>query len=178
MMISIKQVICHSPYHDFEKLTSTLHNNKNKFSIFSTNIQSINAKIDELRIFIEKFKKINYQFSAICVQESWLAEIDMSQIQLEGYQCMPQGKSCSSKGGLIIYLSNKFEYTCKLKLTKYKTWEGQVIHVNGKHLLKPIIIGNIYRPPKDILENYNEFINEFSPILNTLYLQETSILIC
>ncbi len=109
---------------------------------------------------------INYEFSTICVQESWLAEKDdISQIQLEGYQCIPQGKSCNSKGGLIIYSCNKFEYICKLQLTKYKTQEGQFIHVNGKHLLKPIIIGNIYRPPKDILENYNEFINEFSPIL-------------
>ncbi len=65
-------VICDSPYHDFKKLTSTLHNNKNQFCILSTNIQSINAKIDELRIFIEKLKKNNYEFSAICVQESWL----------------------------------------------------------------------------------------------------------
>ncbi len=91
-----------------------------------------------------------------------------SQIQLKWYQCIPQCKSCSSKGGLIIYLSNTFEYTCKLKLTKYKTYKGQVIHVNEKDVLKPINFGDIYRPPKDILENYNEFINEFSLILNTL----------
>lgn len=171
-------ILCHSPYYDFDKLTETLHNSKNQFSILSTNIQSINAKIDELRIFVEKLKKINYEFSAICVQESWLAEKDdTSQIQLEGYQCIPQGKSCSSKGGLIIYLSNTFEYTHKLKLTKYKTWEGQVINVNGKHLSKPINIGNIYRPPKDILENYNEFINEFSPILNILESNNTDAIV-
>ncbi len=85
-------VICHSPYNDFDKLTSTLHNNKNQFSILSTNIQSINAKIDEFRIFTEKLKRINYEFSVIFVQESWLAEKDdISQIQLEGYQCIPQG---------------------------------------------------------------------------------------
>ncbi len=172
-------IICHSPYYDFDRLTSTLHNNKNNFSILSTNMQSINAKIDELRIFLEKLKKINYEFSAICVQESWLAENDdTSQIQLEGYQCIPQGKSCSSKAGLIIYLSNKFEYTSNLVLTKYKTWEGQVIQVRkGKHLSKPINIGNIYRPPKDILENYNEFINEFSQILNTLESNNTDVII-
>ncbi len=64
----------------------------------------------------------------------------------------------------LVFLWNNFSF----KLTKYKTCGGQLIHVNSKHLLKPIIIVNIYRPPKDILENYNEFINEFSPILNRL----------
>ncbi len=39
---------------------------------------------------------------------------------------------------------------------------------NGDVLSKHINIGNTYRPPKDLLENYYEFINEFSPILDTL----------
>ncbi len=53
-------IINHSPYYDFEKLSLTLNSYKNKFSIFSTNIQSINAKIDELRIFIECLKRIRF----------------------------------------------------------------------------------------------------------------------
>ncbi len=56
-------------------------------------------------------------------------------IQLEGYQCIPQGKLCSTEGGLIIYLQDKFDYTYKSRLTNYNTWEGQIIHVKkGKHL--------------------------------------------
>ncbi len=85
---------------------------------------------------------------------------------MEGYNCILQGKSCSSKGGLIIYLHEQFEHVHRLKLNKYATWEGQVIEVKkGDILAKPIYIGNIYRPPKENLEFYNEFINEFSPIL-------------
>ncbi len=38
------QIIRHSPYYDFNKLSSVLKNNQNSFGIFSTNIQSINAK--------------------------------------------------------------------------------------------------------------------------------------
>ncbi len=50
-------------------------------------------------------------FSVICIQESWLSEgADTSLIQLEGYKCIPQGKCCSSKGGLIIYLHENFNY--------------------------------------------------------------------
>ncbi len=42
------QVMHHSSYYDIENLISTLKNYKNKFSIFSTNIQSINIKFNEL----------------------------------------------------------------------------------------------------------------------------------
>ncbi len=56
-----------------------------------------------------------------------------------------------------------------MELNTYDTWEGQVIEVKkGNHLPKPVIIGNIYRPPKDLIDKYQEFITELSPILGTL----------
>ncbi len=82
------QINHHSSYYDIDKLTSTVNRNKNKFSIFSTNIQSIHAKIDELRIFVKSLNKIKYPFSAICIKESWLSEDgNTSQIQLDDYEC-------------------------------------------------------------------------------------------
>ncbi len=148
------QVICHSPYQDFDKLKSTLKNSKNQFSIFITNIQSVRAKINELNIFVESLKNINYSFSAICIQETWLEEgEDTSQLELDGYILISQGKYCNQKGGLIIYLKNKFEYTIK-HILKYKTWEGQIIQVKkGEHLSKPINIGNIYIGHQEICWN-------------------------
>ncbi len=97
-------IIQHSPYHDLDKLLSTLNTIKNQFSIFRTNIQSIEAKYDELKLFVETLKRHGYAFSAICIQETWLVENeDISQLELEGYECIPQGRSCSPKGGLLIY---------------------------------------------------------------------------
>lgn len=37
-------IIRHSSYHDFAAIACVLENNRNKFSIFSLNIQSISAK--------------------------------------------------------------------------------------------------------------------------------------
>ncbi len=37
-----------------------------------------------------------------------------------------------------------------------------------KTLSKPLYIGNIYRPPKENSEFYNQFIEEFAPILVNL----------
>ncbi len=106
-------------------------------------------------------------FSDICIQESWLSKgADTSLIQLKGYECIPQGKSSTTKGGLIIYLHENFKYMLRLELNKYTTWEGQCIEevMRGKILNKPLYIGNIYRPPKENLEFYNQFINEFAPL--------------
>ncbi len=109
-------------------------------------------------------------FSAICVQESWLLKgDDTSLIQLDGYECIPQGKVCSTKGGPIIYLHEHFKHKLKLKFDQYETWEGQVIEVTQeKTLSKPLYIGNIYRPPKENLEFYDQFLKEFTPIPNKL----------
>ncbi len=90
----------------------------------------MNAKIDELKMFVEHLKIFVFEFSAMCIQKSCLSEGDhTSQIQLEDYQCVPRGNSCSTKGGLIIYLQDMFDYTYISRLTNYNTWEGQIIHV-------------------------------------------------
>ncbi len=89
-----------------------------------------------------------------------------SLIHLEAYDCIPQGKSCSSKGGLIIYLLDNFKHRNKLTVNNYKTWEGQVIEVmQEKTLSKPLYIGNIYRSPKENLEFYDQFIDGFTSVL-------------
>ncbi len=79
---------------------------------------------------------------------------------------IPQGRSTSNKGVIIIYLHEQFDYDYKLKLNKYTSWEGQIIQVKkGENINKPLNIANIYRPPND---SYNEFIREISPILEQL----------
>ncbi len=79
----------------------TLTQNKNNFSILSTNIQSVRAKFDEINIFIEHLRTFNFEFSAICMQESCILDNDdVQQIEFKGNKLIPQGKSqCSIKGG-------------------------------------------------------------------------------
>ena len=96
----------------------------------------------------------------ICLQESWLSDMDdLSLIQLSGYDCISQGKSCSNKRGLIIYKDQQFNYELNMKLNSYKHWERQIIQVNGGGLSQMVTIGNIYRPPRLLNENYDEFLN-------------------
>ena len=69
-------------------------------SFFSSNTQSVNATLSELRAFIVDLGSSNFNFAVICLQESWLnANNDITQIELDHYNSVIQGKTCSSKGG-------------------------------------------------------------------------------
>ena len=159
-----------SSYYDhnlFYKLTQA---HKQQFSIMSSNIQSINAKIDELNAFVIEMEQLNFQFDAICLQETWRDDTqDTSLIQLDNYKCITQSKSGSSKGGLLIYLNNKYRYKTIITPNHSTDWENQLIKITGGILHhKSLLLGNIYRPPNDLNYKYEQFTNEFSELQSSL----------
>ena len=106
---------------------------KNKFNIFSLNIQSIRAKFDEFQILLSELKLKNFKFGAICFQETWLMdETDISLLQLPGYTLISQSTICSSHGGLAIYLHDTFNYTLLPIYKRSTIWEGLFIEIEGK----------------------------------------------
>ena len=85
----------------------------------------IHAKFDELETIIELYNTHEFQFSVICFQECWISEQqDVSQLKLNGYKCIYQGKSCSTKGGIVIFLQKRFNYKINLSVNTSDIWEG------------------------------------------------------
>ncbi len=77
---------------------------------------------------------------------------NIAHFKLENYKLISQGKPispCSTKGGLIIYLNQKFKDTPKMTINKYSTQEGQIIKVTNSGLKKTINLVNMHSPPKD-----------------------------
>ncbi len=130
-------------------------------------------------MFVEHLRAFNFEFSAICTQESFISDKDdLSQIELEGYTLIPQGKSCSNNGGLVMYLHERVKHEYKLKLNKQNSWKGQFIQIRkGENFTHPIIIGNIYRPPNDLISSYKEFTDKLCPILKTLGKKKSEVII-
>ena len=92
----------HSPYYDFNKLITLLQAKNEKFTIMSINIQSLQAKFDELKILTEILQDAQCSFTAICVQETWLSkDSNLSLLKLPGY-LISEGKSSSLHGGVAI----------------------------------------------------------------------------
>ena len=111
------------------------------------------------------------KISVICLQETWLAaDSDTSLFQLDGYNLIHKGKSCSAHGGVAIYLHKDYEYEIINTHSGSNIWDGIFIKItiNYNNIKKKIILGNIYRPPRPTVENILTFIQELNQIINNL----------
>ena len=101
----------------------------------------------------------------------------MSHIQLDGYRCIAQGNTCTSKGGLITYVDTKYNCNVVMELNTYRHWEGQLVNISGGELAKHILIGNIYRPPRTLLNEIEVFIEELTLIVQGLDKKTPNVLL-
>ena len=160
--------VSHSPYVDCNILGGYLQNFKNPFSVLSLNIQCLNAKFDMFSAFIKDLQDQNVHFSALCLQETWLSENnDLSLFQLPGYVSISLNASCSSHGGLLVYVSEDYQYKRLNLYDKSPLWEGLFLDLFDS-LDNKITLCNIYRPPRDSNEALEIFLTLLGPKLDFL----------
>ena len=154
-----------SYYHTIDSFLSSRNDLTNSFTIFGLNAQCLNAKIEEIKVFLHTLSESDFFFDVLCFQETWLGvNSDISQILIEGYHLISAGKSCSAHGGLATYIRNNYIYEHLFSVTNSPVWEGLFIKITLKHH-KHLILGNIYRPPRDSREEITIFQNSFSETL-------------
>ena len=56
------QLIKHTSYYDVEQFKHLAHTHRDEFTVLSSNIQSINAKLNKLEIFTEELQNIDLKF--------------------------------------------------------------------------------------------------------------------
>ena len=163
------QLLNNSPYMTNEMLKDTLIPRRNVFKCLSLNVQSLNAKIDQLRIQLENIHENGTSFDAILLQETWISnKSDLSMLQLEGYQLISQPYRITSHGGLAIYLKENLQYEIlELDNVASEIYESQFIKVKVNNNVS-ITLGNLYRPPRDNLDNYTQFRDQFNVVLQQL----------
>ena len=164
-------LIPHSLYYDIDQLVKVLKNKPYHFHILRLNIQFTNAKFGQLRIILKDLEIQNCEFSATFLQETWLSEAsDIYLLSLDDYNLISQGKIRSSHGGLAIYLFKKYDPKTLTLCILSGIWEGQCVEIAGVTLHKNIVIGNIYRPPNDLIKNYRIFKEQLIPVLEHLHI--------
>ena len=171
-------IVKHSSYYTTDDFTNT-RLATGSLNILSLNCQSLNAKFNELQIFIEEM--CHDQFGVICLQESWLADnFEYSMFNLRNYSMIKQGKLCSEHGGLIIYVHDRYDISAPLTLIdSVSGWEYLCIEISQKAPYpQKYVIVNVYRPPNEIVDKFNIFVNEFDMFLNNLSKMNRSTYIC
>ena len=159
-----------SPYFNAMDFGSFLEGKSSVFNLISLNCQSLKAKFDSLKYYIENYNNDSHKIKAICLQETWLAaDSDLSMLHIPGYRLISKGRSCSAHGGVAIFLHE----SVKFKIIDLG-YESDVcdshfieIHVNtSASETKVLVLGNIYRPPRQSVSNTNSFINELESIFD------------
>lgn len=161
------QIIKQSDYYSTTDLHELIKTKRDSFSIFSTNIQSIYTSIRELKSFILNLRKMNFEFSVICLQECHIRNnFDKKSLEIEGYKCLPVSQSVGQSGGLITYVKDGLNAEAlDIKSPHPDSWECQFCEITGDNLNKSIILGNFYRPPRDTLDIFHD---DFSTLIPSI----------
>ena len=157
-----------SPYVEPSNVPAYLESFKNQFIVLDINIQSLNAKFENLCIFLVSLAKHGIYFSAICIQETCPNNISNKNFEIPNYTPYFLPAACSSHSGLVVYVKNTFQVRDLNLYTKSQLWEGQFLEISGGGLQRKLSLCNIYRPPRDRNREIQTFLNEITPIINTL----------
>ena len=165
-----------SQYYEVDKLIDLLKDHKHNFTTLTLNIEELNTKYNELLAFVKLLDAENIHISAILLQETMLSDSDCEEnnikiFDIPNYNLIPMGRKCGRKGGLAIYLHNDYEAKRKNLYKQSEHWEGMFIDVTSDYLPKKIILGNVYRPPRD---NYSDvsidrFLEPMTQILKKIH---------
>ena len=174
---NIPSFLQQSLYYDDDNFVHLMKTKDKMFKVASLNCQSLNAKIDDIRILIEILRVSSVKLDVLCLQESWLNDSsDLSHLQIDGYKLISRGKSCSAHGGVAIYISEVFDYSILPFHSFSNNWDGLFVEISLQNS-KRLIIGNIYRPPRTIVENYRLFNEELNEIMTDLQRNRSEVII-
>ena len=154
-------VLINCKYYDLSDFS--FQKDKNKFSLFHTNIASLEKHKEELETTLNM---LNYKFDIIALTETKIIKNCKPKfnINLEGYKTyfMPTE---ADKGGTLIYISETIKSKRRLDLEallyKSEKLESTFIEIiNPNH--KNMLIGCIYRHPSmDLAEFNSDFLKPF-----------------
>lgn len=158
-----------SPYIDDDSIVTELKTLSEGIILLSSNIQSMNAKFDQLKIYLSILKDKDIVPTIICLQETWHAETDdLKRYKLDDYHLIPKGHSATTHGGLMTYISKNFQYKQLPIAQRSDIWEQQFFEITHKKYDSKLVLGNIYRPPRELASIVKIFSDEFRGILQNL----------
>ena len=112
-------VIRHSPYISDDQLLQYRSDRQN--DIFSISCQRLHVKFDYIKLLNKNFQLKNRALQVVCLQEKcFFSDTDLSLYMIPGYHLISTSHT-SSHGGLIMYLSKKWDYSIKTCDTTSKT---------------------------------------------------------
>jgi exonuclease III len=144
---------------------------KSPLQVFHQNICGLRGKSDELiSSLFPSFPHV------MCFSDHHLKQIELEQINLEGYKLgAAYCRKSLRKGGVCIFVNKKYNFS-NVDLSKH--CNEQNIEACALKLELPtlnIYVISLYRAP---CGNFNSFLNGLDSIIKSLYRAELNLIIC
>lgn len=164
-----------NPYENIQ-IDSKFYDNNEFFSTFSANnqpillnlnVQSLNSKFSDLRVFVLEAMKTKVNIAIIALQETWkIPNIDS--ISIPGFTFYHTERKKSNGGGVGFYIrsdipAKKIKHLSPFEEKSFETLTLE-IKLNGKKML----LTNIYRPPSSLAVNVGDFLDNLEGLLENL----------
>ena len=148
-----------------EELNQLSHVVKPQLSALHLNITSLSKHFDELCHLLNSFP---FQLDLFACSETWITpQVDISSLQISGYNIITDNRTFSTGGGVALYLKSSFEYHLRNDL-KIAGIENIWVDTQDS------IIGVIYNSPSG---SQRDFIDEFENVLRSVFLSKRKCLI-
>ena len=131
----------------------------NTFSHLSLNCRSLPKKIDKLECSL---KSLNYKFDCICLTETWLKEMESTDIyNMNGYTFLSKPRTNKRGGGVGMFVSSGLNFKLRDDLHMNSAICGfESLFIEVKIQKNDIIVGTIYKPPDTSTVDFNVHVND------------------
>ena len=125
-------------------------------SILHCNIRSFFANKNDL---FNMISSLNYQFSVICLSETWLTHNNYEYACIPNYNHELRTRNNKSGGGVSIFINDDIKYSLRDDISCMDDHIESIYLEIDRNSVKSdhnIIIGCVYRPPKASIVDFNE----------------------
>ena len=147
---------------------------KNIFSLCHLNIRSMKKNIAQFESFLDL---LDHDFTVVGLTETWLNECDCNLYKLDGYSIVENHRECRVGGGVALLVRDWLTVAERDDICVYNSdIESVFVEIDKDQIRssKNIVIGTIYRPPGQDIDNFNLEINK---ILDKLHKENKTIYI-
>ena len=165
--MQLQELNINSNYYEIESLQNEKDANTNfKYIALHINIHSLSDKLPKLKNILQRLSDAKLKVDFILLCETFLNDHNVSVCKLPGYELVPESRKVRSKGGVALYISDKFTYKQRYDISPTYEGEFETVFAEIKDRDKTIIVGEIYRVPntKEV-----ESVNRFEHALENIY---------
>ena len=164
----------HSLYYNDQNYKECIARSKGALRILNLNCGGLNAKFDNLKIFLSECNNTSFPLHVITLQETHINSIsDVQYFELPGYTLVYDLARINTFGGVAIYVHDSFSFNRldTVAFTQNSTvYESLYLEIYNKDAsFHKYIIGSVYRRPSALLDDLKQFIEEFSITLSSIH---------